>query len=242
MDLCCLHYRTMLELTGADTAKLLNNILTNRIEENLLEDKLTYALLLSPVGKVLYDFFIFKKDNKIYLDVSSHHVNEIIHALTIYTLRLDVFITHLNDCSVYVSKNTQEGFFVDPRNKDLGFRGYQHLQEADLGNECIEEYVEKRLNLSLPEFHLDFASNTFYPLDLSMDTFNAISFDKGCYTGQEVVAKMHYRGKKKKVIKTILLQNYKIISNELYNEDKKIGVLLSEYGDKGIALLRNQTQ
>jgi len=36
-------------------------------------------------------------------------------------------------------------------------------------------------------------SQTFLPHELNLETFNAISFDKGCYTGQEIIARMHYR-------------------------------------------------
>jgi folate-binding Fe-S cluster repair protein YgfZ len=35
------------------------------------------------------------------------------------------------------------------------------------------------------------------PHELDLHHLNAISFDKGCYTGQEIIARMHYRGKLK---------------------------------------------
>jgi len=46
-------------------------------------------------------------------------------------------------------------------------------------------------------------SEIFLPHELNLQESNAISFDKGCYTGQEIIARMQYRGKlKKRMFKT----------------------------------------
>lgn len=45
------------------------------------------------------------------------------------------------------------------------------------------------------------------PQELKLDTLGAISFDKGCYTGQEVIARLHYRGKVKSNLQSIAIQS-----------------------------------
>jgi folate-binding protein YgfZ len=56
----------------------------------------------------------------------------------------------------------------------------------------------KHLNISdsIPTVYPE-TSEKFLPHELNLDKLNAISFDKGCYTGQEIIARMHYRGKLK---------------------------------------------
>lgn len=49
-------------------------------------------------------------------------------------------------------------------------------------------------------------SGKFLPHELNLDQIGAISFDKGCYTGQEIIARMHYRGKPKSHLYVIQLK------------------------------------
>ena len=66
---------------------------------------------------------------------------------------------------------------------------------------------------------------------LNLDKFGAVSFKKGCYVGQEVIARLHYRGKVKKTLQLIKTENnYKLKAGEyLYQDDssKKIGEILN---------------
>lgn len=52
--------------------------------------------------------------------------------------------------------------------------------------------IEHRIPRLYPE-----TSGRFLPHELNLITLNAVDFDKGCYTGQEIIARMHYRGKPK---------------------------------------------
>lgn len=54
-----------------------------------------------------------------------------------------------------------------------------------------------RIQSGIPAIYPD-TSGKFLPHELNLDKLNAISFNKGCYTGQEIIARMHYRGKLKK--------------------------------------------
>lgn len=50
-----------------------------------------------------------------------------------------------------------------------------------------------RIELGLPRFGIEMDAETI-PQEANLDTLGAISFTKGCYTGQEVVARIHFRG------------------------------------------------
>lgn len=64
------------------------------------------------------------------------------------------------------------------------------------------------INTGVPRIHPE-TSGAFLPHDINLDLLNAISFEKGCYTGQEIIARMHYRGKlKKRMQRTTLTTNH----------------------------------
>ncbi|NCX93854.1 MAG: folate-binding protein [Gammaproteobacteria bacterium] len=52
-------------------------------------------------------------------------------------------------------------------------------------------------------------SGEFFPHDLNLTQFNAVSFQKGCYTGQEIVARMEYLGKLKRHLQYVTLPEAK---------------------------------
>lgn len=67
--------------------------------------------------------------------------------------------------------------------------------------EKLSEHLMQKLNDAIddpltPVVYTE-TSGKFLPHELNLDKLNAISFDKGCYTGQEIIARMHYRGKLK---------------------------------------------
>ncbi len=79
---------------------------------------------------------------------------------------------------------------------------------------------------------IDFENKEKYlPQMLNLDKFGAVSFSKGCYVGQEVIARLHHRGKVKKTLKLIKTENnYKLKAGDyLYQDDssKKIGEILN---------------
>ena len=65
---------------------------------------------------------------------------------------------------------------------------------------------------------------------LNLDKFGAVSFSKGCYVGQEVIARLHHRGKVKKTLQLIKTENnYKLKAGDYLYQDssKKIGEILN---------------
>jgi folate-binding protein YgfZ len=60
------------------------------------------------------------------------------------------------------------------------------------------ELIQKNIPIIYPD-----TSGKFLPHDLNLQLLNAIDFNKGCYTGQEIIARMHYRGKLKNYLYSV---------------------------------------
>ncbi|MSO13305.1 YgfZ/GcvT domain-containing protein [Rickettsiales endosymbiont of Trichoplax sp. H2] len=233
-----LNYRRLINITGKDSEIFLQNILSNDI--NMLDkENIQYSLLLTPKGKMLFDFFIFKISEKYYLDYHQNYINDIKIKLMLYKLHSDV---NIMDCKAHVFITTEdfnEFSYIDPRNKNLGMRCYDFDMKQNNFND-IAKYNEIRIKYLIPEFGVDFFPEEFYPLDLGLDNLNAISFNKGCYIGQEVTARMYHRGKRRKKLEMINLNNYQINDKEVIKDNKKIGKILKIYNDHALALIKSE--
>jgi folate-binding protein YgfZ len=92
------------------------------------------------------------------------------------------------------------------RSPDLGLEGYDLFVPADRFTATWESAVAARatpaglsaweiarVEAGRPEWGIDVDDNTI-PQEANFDELSAISYTKGCYTGQEVVARVHFRG------------------------------------------------
>ncbi len=241
MNIYKLDYRKLIKISGVDSVKFLQNILSNDIGE-INERSLQYNLLLTPQGKILYDFFIFKSSQDFYLDCHAKFLEDIKKKFQIYKLHLDVQIES-SEVSVFISnKDLKTCCYPDPRHSILGYRYYDFVKSKTVNThleiKMLKIYDGHRLQCLVPEFGIDFMPEEFFPLHLEMDKLNAISFNKGCYVGQEVTARMNYRGKIKKYLEYINLNDFKISDKEIIKDDKKIGIILKTYDTGALALLK----
>jgi folate-binding protein YgfZ len=76
-------------------------------------------------------------------------------------------------------------------------------------------------------------SGLFLPHDIDMVKLGAVSFSKGCYVGQEIIARMHYKGKLKKHLVSYInpLDNHGVVVNEVIFEGKRYTLVISSIGN-----------
>jgi folate-binding protein YgfZ len=99
-----------------------------------------------------------------------------------------------------------DGAFDVIRSTELSVPGFEVVAARDamttlrsaLEAAGIQEITESeveiaRVEVGLPRYGVDMDAETI-PQEANLDTLGAISFTKGCYTGQEVVARIHFRG------------------------------------------------
>ncbi|MBA8667642.1 folate-binding protein YgfZ [Holosporaceae bacterium 'Namur'] len=243
MEYFLLENREVIAISGADRGKFLQGIISNDIGKINL-DSYIYALMLTPQGKLLYDFFIIERDNSYLLDCPKPFVEEIVKKFNVYKLRSDINISRLIDHKIYASFSKLNNLFLpDPRNTELGFRAIINPSISFIGAPLdIRKYDLKRMELLIPDMVSDLESGTYFPLELHLDELNAIDYKKGCYVGQEVTARTHYRGVVRKNLYRI-----EVIEGEqlepkinIYLGEKKVGQTLGFVGSQGLGLLRTE--
>ena len=92
---------------------------------------------------------------------------------------------------------------------------------------------------------IDANSEEYVPQMLSLDLLGAINFKKGCYIGQEIVARMQYLGKHKRRLALIKADNsddLQVNAKLLNTQDKDAGTVVYSEGDQALAVIRLEQQ
>jgi len=235
-----LNNRAILRLSGNDVQDFLQNIITCDVE-NLRDDELTFGALLSPQGKILFDFFVVKQTSGFLLDVHKDHAADLFKRLTFYKLRADVTIEIADDLTVVAAWGTQKtsnNGSADPRIGELGYRTY--LTQPS-GSDNVEAYNAHCISSGVPQSVFDFELGNAFPHDVLMDQFEGtgIDFSKGCYVGQEVVSRMQHRGTaRNRFVQVTGTNELPALGTELLVGDRAIGKMGGHSGSLGLALVR----
>ena len=195
--------RSVLEIAGEERASFLQGLITNDVA-GLGAGQACFAGLLSPQGKILFDFFAINAGDAILLDCPAAAAADLLKRLTFYKLRAKVTLADASDrwrIAAAWGEGAGEALkpaasiaFEDPRLPALGFRGLIEAGEAVQFNADSTGYDAMRIAAAVPEGGKDYAYGDTFPHEACFDLLNGVSFTKGCYVGQEVVSRMQHRG------------------------------------------------
>lgn len=238
---CPLSGRCLIRVGGADSPLFLQNLVTNDVMK-LEAGQLLYACLLTPQGRILHDFFISRDGEGFYIECETARREDFIRRLSLFKLRAQVTIT---DChgrfDVYASQEKPAGeSFRDPRLPDLGYRFYRTKAEAPSALVSEETYHDRRIHLGVAEGGNEIKPEADTVAHANLDCLNAISWDKGCYLGQEVTAMTENRGVAKKRFVIVEGKNLKTGAALVQGGGEVVGEIRAVNSRKteGLALLK----
>ena len=242
-----------LVVSGNDSKDFLQSLITNDVNK-CLNGKSIYSCLLSPQGKFLADFFLTSYNNLYLIEIHEKFLDNFINKLKIYKLRSKIEIKENNDFESIIildndiikesrSKIVQ---FVDPRSKSIGIKYYidktifnDVIKKFNLNEIDFKIYRQKLMKNLIPYSVEDLIVNKSLLLENNFQNLNAIDWDKGCYIGQEITARMKYRSLLKKQIYTLKISSGNIQKGEfLLDKDLKIGEVISSSDQYLLAMLK----
>jgi folate-binding protein YgfZ len=240
--------RAAISVSGPVAEKFLQGIITNSMER-AGDGMGVHAALLTPQGKILFDFFVVGDGAGGYLiDCASDQADDLAKRLTLYKLRAKVEVAPRPDLKPAVLLGTTPELpeevvaFPDPRLAALGER-LLLTDEAFGSIDCPEgseaDYHAKRIALGVPAGGLDFEYGQAFPHEALFDQLNGVDFRKGCFVGQEVVSRMQHRGTARKRVVPVVAESALPASGTAIEADgASLGSLTSVSGERGLALLR----
>jgi folate-binding protein YgfZ len=231
-----LRNRGLVHIEGADRVEFLQGLVSNDVFR-LEEKKIMYACLLTPQGKFLHDFFMHHGDGFILLDCEGGpRAKNLYDRLNKYRLRADVKLSVEEDHPVYAIFQDEIGL-PDPRHFKMGFRSFE---KPDLPEEHFEEWDQQRIILGIADGSRDLAVERSTLLEANIDKLHGIDWDKGCYMGQELTARMHYRNLGKKHLQVIKFDGHPVAPfTDLQIGDKVIGNMRSSSNNIGLAIIKD---
>ncbi len=250
-----LHNRSLIEISGHNSVDFLQGLISNDIHL-LKSQSAIYSCLLTPNGKFLYDFFIYQKDAELLIECEGGaRAEDLMKRLQLYKLRADVYFKltkHIDVYAIYYgdtedapypttisnAEHSEHIIYPDPRHREMGFRSFIKPEKGESAS--FEEWDRRRIKFGIPDGTRDMIPEKSTLLECNIDQFNGISYEKGCYMGQELTARMHYRALTKKTLCAVQFENAAPAPfTDLHDNDGKlIGEMRSSCDNIGLALIK----
>ena len=242
-----LEHLRILTISGEDAGELLQGQMTQDIRK-LEDEKIHITSFCNVQGRVIASAFIQERNDQYDLILSSEIIDDLENHLQRYILRSKVLIEQSDEKTfgAYKSDINEDSkecrsLKNDPKRVlTLSSQVPESIDNFITSEEWIRCDIENSIAIIYKE-----STEKFIPQMLNLDILDAVSFSKGCYTGQEVVARVQHRGKIKQRMFKFKTENEDLISHgsEIHHESKKVGtVVISELIDNytiGLAVINS---
>jgi folate-binding protein YgfZ len=191
-----------IQFSGSGSMNLLNNLLISDLP-SLNNNTFHYTALCNPKGRIICSFWIhLVNDELIYLVCPSNLVNQMLQFFNMRKFRLKITIEQIKKDVVINLEQKRLEFNTNPDviladDIDLFYLFYFEQNLPWIDSNTTEKFIPQHVNLDQHK--------------------NIMSFSKGCYPGQEIIARIKYLGKIKKRMKLIRSKDKALMDNELLN-------------------------
>lgn len=247
--LCLLRDRGVLKLAGEETAKFLQRLVTNSVLDIPPGDS-RFSALLSAQGKLMFDFFVAPLPDGepgFYFDCVREQAPDLMKKLNLHKMRAKVAISDMSDTLGVAA-------LIDgPPPGIEGATAYRDLRAPGMGARVIaprvlleksasadeSAYEARRVALGVPRGGKDFVYGDAFVQDVNLDWLNGVDFKKGCYVGQEVVARVHFRkSAKKRIVRFSFEGEAPAPGAEIAADGPPIGQVGTVAAGEGLAMIR----
>jgi len=198
-----LPYLSVIRFSGADAGDFLHNQLSADVLA-LADSESVFACYCEPKGRVLALMLVCRFQDSYYVVMSGALSAAVTARLKIYVMRSDVGIEVLDELTVTGTDSDEAPespsasvpvIKVPDSNHWLVMRAgpTPENEDTDSQNHWKMSELQRGISWLCPQ-----TSGQFLPQMLGFDKIGAVNFRKGCYPGQEIVARTHYLGKVKR--------------------------------------------
>lgn len=235
---------SILEVSGSDSVAYLQGQLTNDIR-SLDTQNFQYSAHLNNKGRMLASFIITKIGENIYhLITNKQIVNKILPRLKMYILRSKVSINELVQTNIIFSDHLLSNsiYCIDltPGNFISLVEEIQNITTKEIKH-WHRFLIKHGICMIYPETY-----EQLIPQQVNYDRAGGVSFTKGCYTGQEIVARMHYLGKAKRLMYKFICDTQVLIGQSVISpgaENQEVGIIVDivnrDYDCLGLVSIQN---
>ncbi|RWI99035.1 folate-binding protein YgfZ [Mesorhizobium sp.] len=244
MPFALLKDRALISVSGQDAEHFLQNILTTDLDA-LGAGEAKPGALLSPQGKILFDFLISRAgENGFRLECRTDIADDFVRRLLLYRLRAKAEIAKQDQALVTVAWGddstaslANSTSLADTRFREVEVRRTYEGAVQDSGDAGAWQAL--RIANGIAESGSDYQLGDAFPHDVLLDETGGVGFKKGCYVGQEVVSRMQHRGTaRRRVLVATAEGSLPATGTELTVAGRPVGTLGSVSGGRGLAIAR----
>ncbi|MDX8517138.1 CAF17-like 4Fe-4S cluster assembly/insertion protein YgfZ [Mesorhizobium dulcispinae] len=240
--------RALISVSGPDAEHFLQNILTTDLDA-LGAGEAKPGALLSPQGKILFDFLISRAGGDGFqLECRADIADDFVRRLMLYRLRAKAEIAKQDQAlftvawgddstgSPFDSTGAQSTALIDARFRDVAVR---RVYGGAAHDGDVDAWRALRIANGIAESGSDYQLGDAFPHDVLLDETGGVGFKKGCYVGQEVVSRMQHRGTaRRRVLIATAESPLPPSGTEVTVNGRTVGTLGSVSGGRGLAIAR----
>lgn len=181
--------RAVVRLSPLDESEDVTGFLQGLVTNDVAGTLPAYAGLLTPQGKALFDFIVWRDGSDLLLDCEADQAEALAKRLSLYRLRRRIGIAVDPELAVHWAQ-TGADEALDPRLEALGRRW---ITTEHAGEPADAVWLAHRLSFGVCEGFSEHGDILW--LETNAAELNGVSFSKGCYVGQENTARMNWRQK-----------------------------------------------
>jgi tRNA-modifying protein YgfZ len=223
--------RAFVRVAGPDAREHLQNMVSNDVEALQIGEACP-ALLLTPKARVIAPLVVWRRGDGDYLLLTEPELGEQVRAhLLRMRLRARCEVELEQHESVVLFGGGGDGFATD-------FPGAREVLDSGLAPTVTSEELEaRRVAAGVPRWGREIDDRVL-PAEAGLDATH-ISFEKGCYPGQEPVARLHFRGHPNRSLRVLQLDRVPEYDAELVHDGKVVGRVTSavQRGDGSVIAL-----
>ena len=231
-----LNNRALLKISGNDAEEFLQNQFTNDIKK-IDRKKVQFNAYCQHQGKVIAFFWVMRMGEDFFLSFPDELLEKIENRLKFFVIMSDVIIKNVTNVLI------QTGLINESSPNEFRINDELAVVIEDSNGQSVElaenhiSWEKACLDSHLPEIY-NVTSEKLVPQMLNLDINElGVSFSKGCYPGQEVVARLHYLGSAKRRLFSFKSNQEMLIGDSLYCATSKTALARGDrYKGSGIVV------
>jgi folate-binding protein YgfZ len=210
--------RSFVRVAGPDARDYLQRMVSNDVEA-LAVGEACPALLLTAKARVIAPLVVWRRGDEDFLLLTEPELGEAVRSLLVRMRLRARCEVEAEEHEAVLLFGSDDGFATD-------FPGAREAVDAGLEPTISEwELEQRRIELGVPRWGHEIDDRVM-PAEAGLESTH-ISFSKGCYPGQEPVARLHYRGHPNRALRVLEIADVPEYDAELVHGDKVVGRVTS---------------
>jgi folate-binding protein YgfZ len=224
--------RGYVAVTGPDAAEFLERMVSNEVA-SLEAGEARRALLLTPKGRIVAPLRAVREGPESFLLITEAELAETLASTLVrarFAAKCEIKVKSYRG---YIRLGEGEGI----RNDDYGVEAYESWAEDEREAAPAEELEPLRIDAATPVWGSEL-DESILPAEAGLDETH-ISFTKGCYPGQEPIARLHYRGHPNRLLRVLEVEAASP-GDEILHEGKVVGRVTSAVPGRALGYVRRE--